>query len=236
MSKVQPQHVLSFVAIVLVVAAFVAPPGATSTHGFAVFFSFADAQFSSWFGILAVFAFILGGASLLRTHGRKIKTRAPDWGYSVVTLVSFIVVLAVGLLKLGGPPGFTGDPFNPEGWLTRIFSSVLSPLHATLYSLLAFYVASASYRAFRIRGWESTVLLGAALIVLVGRIPSADSWTDHLPAFMGFLRIEAWSLWLLKVPNTAGQRAIMIGVALGVVTMAVRMIAGLEKGQQGGRR
>jgi len=235
MIRLRPQHLLSFVAIVLVVASFIAPPGGDEPRGVASLFAFADSQFSSWFGVLAVFAFILGGASLLRTHGRRVRRREGDWKYSIVTLVSFLVVLVVGLGKFGGPPGLTGDPFSPEGWLTRIFSSVLSPLHATLYSLLAFYVASASYRAFRIRGWESSVLLGSAMIVLVGRIPSIDSWTDTWPTVFGFLRMEAWSLWLLKVPNTAGQRAIMIGVALGIVTMAVRMISGLEKGQ-GGRK
>lgn len=233
MSGFQPRHLLAAVAVVLIVAAFVAPPGGDGASGPAAFFAFCDAQFSSWFGILAVFAFLLGGASLVRTHVRRVRGRARDWPYSLVTLVSFGAVLIVGLFKLGGPPGLQGDPFAPDAWLTRAFDAVLSPLHATLYALLAFYVASASYRAFRARSLETSVLLGSALIVLIGRIPSADRLTAWLPAGLDFLRIEALSLWLLKVPNTAGQRAIMIGVALGVVALAVRMIAGLERGRGG---
>ena len=104
--------------------------------------------------------------------------------------------------------------------MTRIFESVLSPLHATLYSLLAFYVASASYRAFRIRSVETSVLLGSALIVLLGRLPSS-LWP---------VPVDSLSGWLLAVPNTAGQRALMIGIALGVVALAVRMMLGLDRG------
>lgn len=233
MPRLQPRHLLAAVAVVLILASFLAPPGGREAPGPLAFFAFADAQFSSWFGILAVFAFLLGGASLVRTHVRRVRARSRDWIYSVVTLVSFAVVLVAGLAKLGGPPGLQGDPFSPDTWLTRIFDAVLSPLHATLYSLLAFYVASASYRAFRARSLETSVLLGAALVVLVGRIPSADRLTAWLPAGLDFLRIESLSLWLLKVPNTAGQRAIMIGVALGVVSLAVRMIAGLDRGRGG---
>lgn len=229
----QPRHLLSIVAVTLILAAFVAPPGGETPRGVARIFAFADSRFSSWFGILAVFAFLLGGASLLRTHLHRVRARERDWPYSIVTLVSFLAVLVVGLAKLGGEPGLQGDPFAPESWLTRGFDAVLSPLHATLYSLLAFYVASASFRAFRARSLETSVLLGSALIVLVGRIPSSNRLTDWLPSGLGFLEVEALSLWLLKVPNTAGQRAIMIGVALGVVSLAVRMIGGLDRSGKG---
>ncbi len=223
MKRPTPQILLTGVALILVVAAFMAPPGDGSSGGFAGAVTYADRHFSSWFGILAVFAFLLGGASLLRTHGRRVRERKADWHYSAVTLVSFLAVLIVGFLKLGGPPGLTGDPTDASSWLTTIFDSVLSPLHATLYSLLAFYVASASYRAFRARSLETSVLLGAALIVLLGRIPVGVT----------LFRFDSLSLWLLKVPNTAGQRALMIGVALGVVALAVRMVLGLERGRGG---
>lgn len=220
--RIQPRFLLSLVALVLVAAAFVpAPPPGEGGVGGAL--AFADRQFSSWFGILAVFAFILGGISLVRTHWRRVRERGRDWRYSVVTLVSFATVLAVGLFKLGGPPGLTGGPAAPDTWLTRIFEAVLSPLHATLYSLLAFYVASASYRAFRVRSLETTVLLGSALAVLLARLPAAV-----VP-----MSVESLGMWLLKVPNTAGQRALMIGVALGVVSLAVRMVLGLDRGRGG---
>ncbi len=223
MKRPTPQHLLAVVAVVLLLAAFVAPPGAGTSDGIAAPFAWADRHFSSWFGILAVFAFLLGGISLVRSHGRRVLERGADWGYSAVTLVAFAVVLVVGMFKLGGAPGLTGDPTAADSWLTKVFEAVLSPLHATMYSLLAFYVASASYRAFRAHGVETAVLLIAALAVLVGRLPAAV-----IP-----LRLEDLGLWILTVPNTAGQRALMIGIALGVAALAVRMVMGLERGRGG---
>ncbi len=227
------QIILSTVALLLVASAFVARPDGPGAPGVTRLLAFCDQHFSVWFSVLAVFAFTLGGVNLMRTHWRKVSARAADWRYSLITLVSFVTVLVVGMVKLGGPPGLQGAATAPDGWLTGIFETVLSPLHATLYALLAFYIASASFRAFRARSVESTILLVSALIVLLGRIPLGATVTSWLPAPLALLRMEELSLWILKVPNTAGQRAIMIGIALGVVAMAMRLIMGVEKGQGG---
>jgi len=227
------QIILSTVALLLVASAFATRPSGADAPALTRLLAFCDQHFSVWFSILAVFAFTLGGVNLMKTHWRKVRERAADWRYSLITLASFVTVLVVGLAKFGGPPGLQGDVTAPDSWLTGIFETVLSPLHATLYALLAFYISSASFRAFRIRSTASTILLVSALVVLLGRIPFGATMTAWLPAPLTFLRMEDLSLWILKVPNTAGQRAIMIGIALGVVAMAMRLIMGVEKGQGG---
>jgi hypothetical protein len=35
--------------------------------------------------------------------------------------------------------------------------------------------------------------------------------------------------WIMNYPNLAGQRAIMIGIGLGVVAMSLRLILGIER-------
>jgi len=227
------QIILTTVALLLVASAFATRPQGPGDTGASRLLAFCDQHFSLWFSVLAVFAFTLGGVNLMKTHWRKVRERAADWRYSMVTLASFVAVLIVGFAKFGGPPGLQGDVAAPDSWLTGIFESVLSPLHATLYALLAFYISSASFRAFRARSVESTILLVSALVVLLGRIPFGATLTAWLPAPLTFLRMEDLSLWILKVPNTAGQRAIMLGIALGVVAMAMRLILGVEKGQGG---
>jgi hypothetical protein len=58
-----------------------------------------------------------------------------------------------------------GSLFN---WMFRYW---FTPLSATMFALLAFFVASASYRAFRIRNFEATLLLVAGIIIMLGRVP-----------------------------------------------------------------
>ncbi len=65
----------------------------------------------------------------------------------------------------GGHLTTRGSLFN---WMFRF---MFTPLSATMFALLAFFVASASYRAFRIRNFEATLLLVSGIIIMLGRVP-----------------------------------------------------------------
>ena len=227
MKRLLPRIITSLVGIVLIVTAFIAQPEADAPAPPLVrAFDYVDRNFSVWFNILAVFAFILGGASLLRSHLQKVLRRRPDWPYSVVTLASFLGVLVIGLAKLGGPPGLQGEVTAPDAWLSVVFTSLYEPLMATLFALLAFFVASAAYRAFRMRSREATVLLAAAFVVLLGRTPLGTWLSGLVPEPLAFLRVDLLSVWIMSVPNVAGQRAVLIGIAVGVAALTLRVLAG----------
>jgi len=233
MRRLMPQIITTVVGVLLVLTALMARPEDAPTGGRLAFFDFIDRNFSVWFNILAVFAFILGGASLMKSHLIKIVGRRSDWPYSVVTLVSFLVVLVVGLAKLGGPPGLTGDVTHPEAWLQTVFNGLYDPLMASLYSLLAFFVASAAYRAFRMRSLEASILLGSAFVVLLGRTPLGTWLSNLLPPSLAFLRIDAISMWIIRVPNVAGQRAVLMGIAVGVVALTWSVLTGRSRSRGG---
>lgn len=226
------QIVLSSVALLIIFSAFLPE----TDGGFGRVVKSADSYFPIWFSIIAVFAFILGASSLIGSHVRKIVNRDTDWQYSIVTVASFIIVLIVGLAKFGGAPGLEGDVSDPASVLGRIFSAVLSPLHATLFSLLAFYIASAAFRSFRIRSLETTVLLLSASAIIIGRLPFASKLFSFLPDSLHWLSPDKISLWLLLVPNTAGQRAILITVSLGVIAVALKHILGMSRDMFGGQK
>lgn len=171
---------------------------------------------SVWNQIIAGFAIILGVGSLLQVHYAKIKRQEAGWGYSGVLFASMLIVLGAGLWSQGKAEG------TSFGWL---YSYVIVALQSTMFSLLAFFVASAAYRAFRARTPEASVLLIAAIIVMAGRVPLGE----YLLPSLGQL-----SDWIMNVPNTAAQRAILIGVSLGGIATSIKIIFGIERAYLGG--
>lgn len=190
-------------------------------------------DFSVFFDIIAVFAMILGGGNLIRVHGNRIYKKAKDWPFSIVTVVGFLVTLIAGAFKIGNPDGMQGDVAAPGSMFTLIYDHIFTPLQATMFSILAFFVASASYRAFRAKNKEATILLITAFIILLGRTPVGHYITFWLPSWLDFFHIPTLANWIMAIPNLAGQRAIMIGISLGVISMSLRMILGIERGYMG---
>lgn len=189
-------------------------------------------DFSIYFDIIAVFAFVLGGGNLVKIHADKIYKQAKGWGYSVVCLVGFFATLVIGLFKLHNPEGIAGDLSAQGSYFQLIYAFIFKPLAATMFALLAFYVASASYRAFRAKNLEATVLLVSAFIILLGRTfigTWLSFWTPHGEGF----GIPQLAEWIMNYPNLAGQRAIMIGIALGIVSTSLKIILGVDRGYLG---
>jgi hypothetical protein len=186
-------------------------------------------SFSLYFDIIAVFAFILGGGNLCRVHLTKVNKKRKDWPFSIVTLAGFAVMLAAGLFKISNPGGIQGDVAAVGSLFNDIYMQVFTPLQASMFALLAFFVGSASYRAFRAKTAEATILLVAAFIVLLGRTPLGLWLTSGLTGDLAFLQLPNLTDWIMDAPNLAGQRAIMIGIALGVISMSLRLILGVER-------
>ncbi len=176
--------------------------------------------FLEWGLILAAAAFLLGLFNLIQVNLPKVMNKEEDWGYKLVMLVSLVGTLVVGFY------GGTGRLNSGEAY-KWLFDFVFVPLNATMFALLAFYIASAAFRAFRARNLEATVLLVAAIIVMIARVPLGEDLPllgEKLPQFMN---------WIMDVPNIAARRAIFIGAALGAVSTGLRVILGIERSHLG---
>lgn len=222
MRRTIPLAITFFVGTLLIVSTFI-PPIKNLRLDFVVFFD-----------IIAVFAFFLGGGNLIRVHVNKLRTRKRDWVFSIVTLAGFSLMLWAGMFKIGNPGGITAAVDAEGSLFITLFNNVINPLQSTMYSLLAFFVASASYRAFRAKNREATILLIAAFIILLGRTPLGVMLTAFIPESLSVLQVPNLAVWIMNSPNLAGQRAIMIGIGLGVISMSLRLILGIERSYLGG--
>jgi hypothetical protein len=177
--------------------------------------------------ILSAFAIILGLVSLIRVHQDKIKRKRENWQYSYVLIIGFLVSGVIGLL--GGIEGELFLPTRIAGFqfdIQTLYLNIIVPLGATMFALLAFFMASASYRAFRARSLESSLLLSAAFIIMIGLLPLANSISSHLPSF---------TQWIMDIPNVAAKRGITFGIALGAIATSLKIILGIERSWLGGK-
>lgn len=193
-----------------------------------------------WFDILAAIAFILGGGNLLRIHLKKVSDRKKGWAYSAITVAAFLVTLVVGVLKVGVHPNpefpgvaWSGNYREVGSAFWWLYEYAFKPLTATMFAMLAFYIASAAFRAFRAKNFEAILLLGTAFIILLGRTFAGVFLTSWIPDSLSALRIENMTIYIMSVFNTAGNRAIMIGIALGVASTSLKVLLGVDRSYLG---
>ncbi len=184
--------------------------------------------------VVGAFAIGVGVISLLQLHTRAVARQRPGWGNSVVLIVMFLLMLVFGLLNDYAPhlhvfgSGVTSvDVFN------FLFQGGLVNLGAATFSMIAFYIASAAYRAFRIRSLEATLLMAAALIVMLGAVFFGTVLTNWIPSApnnpASNFRIENIAQWLLIEVNGAAQRGILFGLTVGLLAASLRLWLSLER-------
>lgn len=175
-----------------------------------------------------VWAIGLGLISLMIVHGRKLWMRTEGWHNSLAFFLATIAIIVFGFTTQMGASGTPGARFTYDA----LFAGLLTPLDSTMFALLAFYIASAAYRAFRVRTVEAGLLMFSAMVVMLGFINIGVLLTQWIPTDSGwaYLRIERFSLWILNWVNMPGQRAVGIGVSIGMLAMAMRLWLSLERG------
>jgi hypothetical protein len=167
-----------------------------------------------WVPIIGVFALSLGVVSLVRVSIARIRKRGDNWQYSLLTLAGLAFMLIAGF------PGIGNQTTPVVRWG---FQNLLLPVSSSMFAILAFFMASAAYRAFRARSVLASVLLAAAIIVML-RFSPLGPLTEPMGDAAG---------WILNVPNLAAKRAIVIGVGLGAVATALKIVLGIERSYMG---
>lgn len=133
-----------------------------------------------WIIIVSAFTYLMAVQSTVELHTTKIKRKVAGWQYSILVLASLAITSFIGIL---------GGAFTPSTLLMKIVPSIKPsdtsllmytylymqvPMQSTIFSLLAFYMASAAFRSFRARSFDATMLLITASIVTIGRVPLGE--------------------------------------------------------------
>lgn len=202
---------------------------------------------STFAQVIAAFLLGLGIYSLLRVHSLKVIKLQKDWFFSAILLLSLIAMVAFGYwdynLRLQDQQNLLD---TMENWqfanygYNLLFIGLFQQMEAAMFSIIAFFILSAAYRAFRIRSVEATILMASALIVMISLMAAVDSWWSstvvnaitggneaHIGNNLALNEISQWIRANLQIPSI---RALDFGVALGALAMALRIWLGLERG------
>ncbi len=176
--------------------------------------------------IIGSFALLLGVLNLFQIHGKAVTKRTPGWYNSAAFFIAFFAIMICGFLMDMHKSRLAAPLFG------ILFKGFLTSLDSTMFSLIAFYIVSAAYRAFRIRSAEAVLMMVTAAIIMLGLVPVGVYLTSWIPdkGILSAFRLENIMYWLLTGPNMAAQRAIAFGVAVGGLAMGLRIWLSLERG------
>ena len=179
-------------------------------------------EFLVWLTIVGGFTLLLGVVSIVRVNWTAVVRKKPGWQYKILTLVAVFAMALPSVLPSSRSPLLGRADGSIYDWL---FNNLQSPMMMTMFATLAFYIASAAYRAFRARSPEATLLLITAILIMLWRVPLGEAFLNLLPGDIA----QLLNTYVMTGINMAVQRGIIIGAALGAASMSLRIMLGIER-------
>jgi hypothetical protein len=170
--------------------------------------------------VVGTMAFLLGPINLLRANLATLLRRRKGWLESLTFLVFFVVSILAMTLKDIDRSG------TMKGFYDALFKGILTAFGSSSMALLAFYLVSAAHRALRMSTVEAGLMLAAGTIILLGQTPVGDWLSSGMPRA---LTLDAWTQWILSVPNAGVQRGVVIGACGGAFAAGMRQWLSLGK-------
>jgi hypothetical protein len=159
--------------------------------------------------LIGYLAVALGLINIYFFHVRRVTRQSSQWMFSAWLIIVTSSVTLIGI--------FAGRDHAVYSFLFKNVYSILAPAG---YGIMTFFMASAAFRALRVRTIEALVLAVSIIATLLYRAP----FGALIPGVMEF------GDWISAVPSAAGMRGIIIGMALGAIGMGLRTMIGYERG------
>ena len=209
LKKTVPVAIVVVVAMLVMMDYFIVTPPVNEAGKSWTSTTVRDLQ--NWGIILTAFSLGFGAVNLFYFHSKHISRRTPDqWMFSLWLLIVIVIFTVVGV--------FYGPTSTSYSW---IYNASYFALSATVYSSLGFYMTSGLYRALRFKNTESGIFLVVGLIALLRNAPAIAVY---------FPVLIPWESFISDVLTTSAQRGIMIGGALGAISLGIRTMTGRETG------
>lgn len=164
-----------------------------------------------WAVILAGIALLVGIGNLFSVHFARVRARRKGYLYSLVTLVSLLSVLLLGVAGVDAATSFA-------------MNAVMIPVEISLMAVLAVTLVYASIRLLRERtDLKSIIFLITVLLVLAGTVSIPGLLIGDETIF------SAISRGISQVLAVGGARGLLIGIALGTLTTGLRVLFGADR-------
>jgi len=169
----------------------------------------AGSAITGWMPLVQSFAVVTGSINLIAVHGHNVKGKRPGWYNSIVLFVFLAATVIIGLAQGTTVPAYR-----------FLYDQILIPCSSTMAGMTAFFIASASYRAFRATNTDSALLLISAALVMLGRVPIGEFVSARMPDL---------AQWIMDIPSMAGQRVFLVCAGIGYISLCLRTIVGINR-------
>ena len=190
------------------------------------FLTQAESPLTDFVLVIGVLALVLSSLNLIQYNGRALFRMQSGWHNSLIFFVGMIGMLVVGIQHNNLPDNTTWNNLY-----NFFFRGLYTSLASSTFALLAFFIATAAFRAFRISSAESTLMMVTAFIVMLGNVGS-ELVTGWIPpeSPLALFRLDNLTLWIMTTVNMSAQRALLFGIAVGELAIALRIWLSLERG------
>lgn len=168
----------------------------------------------TWGSFLTAIALLVGVLNLFSVHASRL---LKGNGYSGILVLSMLVVFTLAI---------TDWRNITQNGVATVFNWVQFPLEAALSSLLAFLLLFSGVQLLRRQRNVGGVLflLTALLVLLSTALATSRFIPNGLAETFGAVRDAIMTIFV-----TAGMRGILLGVALGTITLGIRLLVGVER-------